>query len=142
MQRVHQGTVSSAQEGHTTPEEGYLSKAAGINNRDQRRGERPFFDRMIREVDGKVVHGKEVWIAGTDGLYPRPRGARPPNEQPTRCPLWNPRVDGKPRQQAMFDYADRLSPAGAFYVAADVWTKKTGKDWGLGKVFGAFQSLN
>ena len=142
MQRVHQGTVSSAQEGHTTPEEGYLSKAAGINIRDQRRGERPFFDRMIREVDGKVVHGKEVWIAGTDGLYPRPRGARPPNEHPTRFPLWNPRVDGKPRQQAMFDYADRLSPAGAFYVAADVWTKKTGKDWGLGKVFGAFQSVN
>jgi hypothetical protein len=41
----------------------------------------------------------------------------------------------------MFDYADRLSPTGAFYVAADVWTKKNGKDWGLGKVFGAFQSV-
>jgi hypothetical protein len=41
----------------------------------------------------------------------------------------------------MFDTADCLAPSGAFYVAADVWTKKNGKDWGLGKVFGAFHSV-
>jgi hypothetical protein len=28
----------------------------------------------------------------------------------------------------------------AFYVAADVWTRKGGEAWGLGKIFGAFRS--
>jgi len=40
------------------------------------------------------------------------------------------------RQQAMFAASDALSPS-AFYVAADVWSRKKGQ-WGLGKVFGAF----
>jgi hypothetical protein len=69
-------------------------------------------------------------------------------EHSTLLFLWNPRVAAVRRQRAMFDKADRLSPAGAFYVAADVWslllllwTKKNGKDWGLGKEFESFSQL-
>ncbi len=90
----------------------------------------PFYDRMIRAC--AVVQNREAWKPGTNGLYLRPRGARPPNEHSTRLPFWNPRVAGVRWQRAMFDTADCLSPTGAFYVAADVWTKKNGNDWGLG----------
>ena len=99
----------------------------------------PFYDRPIRAYG--VVSQREAWKPGTDGLYPRPRGARPPTEHSRRVPVWNPRVEGVRRQQAMLDTADRLSPAGAFYIAADALTKKNGQDWGLAKVFGAFHSV-
>ena len=43
-------------------------------------------------------------------------------------------------QQAMFQIADSLSP-NAFYIAADDWTRKQGKEWGIGKRFGAFRDV-
>jgi hypothetical protein len=67
----------------------------------------PFYERLIRACG--VVPQREAWKPGTDGLYPRPRGARPPTEHSTRLPVWNPRVEGVRRQQAMLDTADRLS---------------------------------
>ncbi len=39
----------------------------------------------------------------------------------------------------MFQIADNLSPS-AFYIAADDWTRKDGKKWGIGKRYGAFCS--
>ncbi len=83
--------------------------------------------------------GATPWIPGTLGLYSRPRGAQPSSKWPTRFPVWNVRVDGLRRQQAMFQTADNIS-AQAFYIAADEWTRKDGQDWGIGKLFGAFRS--
>jgi hypothetical protein len=54
-------------------------------------------------------------------------------------PIWNAKCPGMKRQEAMFTLADRISPD-AFYIAADEWTRKDGNDWGVGKLFGAFQS--
>ena len=66
------------------------------------------------------------------------------------------RMEGKgwQQQQAMFHAADIIEQNGAtggartcsdlgssaFYVVADVWTRKGGNAWGLGKIFGAFRS--
>ena len=57
-------------------------------------------------------------------------------------------------QQAMFSAADLIEQSerttvkmqsgweqpSPFYVAADVWTRKAGGGWGLGKIFGAFET--
>jgi hypothetical protein len=57
-------------------------------------------------------------------------------------------------QQAMFSAADSiersartaattqcsLGQATIFYVAADVWTRKSGEGWGLGQIYGAFET--
>jgi hypothetical protein len=40
----------------------------------------------------------------------------------------------------MFQVADNISTS-AFYIAADDWTRKDGKDWGIGKKYGAFRSV-
>ena len=87
------------------------------------------------------VQGSTPWEPGTTGLYPFPRGAK--SSRSSDClnslPLWNVRVGGLKPQQAMFDTADSLQP-NAFYVAADDWTKRDGKTWGIGKRYGAFSS--
>ena len=41
--------------------------------------------------------------------------------------------------EAMFQVADNLSNS-AFYIAADDWTRKAGKEWGIGKRFVAFHN--
>ena len=93
---------------------------------------------MSRRIVLRTAAGSATpWIPGTLGLYSRPRGAQPSSKWPTSFPVWNVRVDGLRRQQAMFQTADNLS-AQAFYIAADEWTRKDGQDWGIGKLFGAF----
>ena len=76
------------------------------------------------------------------GLYPLPRGASPPSSLSCQkaFPLWKVRIEGMAPQQAMFQIADNLSPH-AFYIAADDWTRKQGKEWGVGKRFGAFRDV-
>ena len=71
------------------------------------------------------------WKPGTMGLYSPPRGSKPPGSSTWQCtlPIWKVRVDGLKPQQAMFQIADNLSPS-AFYIAADDWTRKDGKEWG------------
>ena len=106
-------------------------------------------DRRIA-VKGEI-RGASPWVPGTQGLYPRPTNAQRSNLHPTSFPVWNPRVSGMGWQQAMFSVADsieQLNRAGesgsvqpsTFYVAADVWTRKQGESWGLGKIFGAFET--
>ena len=122
---------------------GTASRQPGSNSSDKNTHIPPSApppDRLIRLCVPPT--GKEGWRPGAGGLYPRPRGASPFGTTPYCLPIWNPKTEGVGRQQAMFDIADGLSPSGAFYVAADVWTKRDGKDWSLGKVFGAFQSAN
>ena len=85
--------------------------------------------------------GSTPWKPGTMDLYPLPRGTKPPsssNWQQT-LPLWKVRVEGLKPQQAMFQVADNLFPS-AFYIAADDWTRQDGKEWGIGKRYGAFRS--
>jgi hypothetical protein len=74
------------------------------------------------------------WIPGTMGLYPRPKGASAPNIATWQksFPLWKVIVDGMKPQQAMFQTADNLS-FNAFYTAADDWTQRDGRTWGIGK---------
>ena len=81
------------------------------------------------------------WKPGTMGLYSPPRGSKPSGSLTWQCtlPIWKVRVDGLKPQQAMFQIADNLSPS-AFYIAADDWTRKDGKEWGIGKRYGAFRS--
>jgi len=80
------------------------------------------------------------WIPGTQGLYPRPTGASAPGSATWQksFPLWKVRVDGLKPQQAMFQTADTLS-LNAFYIAADDWTQRDGRTWGIGKRYGAFR---
>jgi hypothetical protein len=40
----------------------------------------------------------------------------------------------------MFQAADNLSPS-AFYIAADDWARREGKEWGISKRYGAFCSV-
>ena len=40
----------------------------------------------------------------------------------------------------MFQIADNLS-SNAFYIAADDWTRRNGKEWGTGKGFSAFRDV-
>ena len=111
-----------------------------------------FLDRKI------VVKGASPvatpWVPGTEGLYPRPKGAHRSEVQAPAFPIWNLHEKGKCWQQAMFLAADRIEQAQresanvngvkfkspTLYVAADVWTRKNGKEWGLGKIFGAFRN--
>ena len=80
--------------------------------------------------DATVASSLTPWIPGTQGLYPRfGRGN-------AKFPLWNARVEGMRRQQALFALSDQIC-SNAFYVAADVWTPSN-KGWKLGKIFGAF----
>jgi hypothetical protein len=74
------------------------------------------------------------WNAGTQGLYPRPKGALSPNTSAWQesFPLWKVRVDGLEPQQAMLQIADNLS-SNSFYIAADDWTHRNGRIWGIGK---------
>ncbi len=51
---------------------------------------------------------------------------------------WKVRVDGLKPQQAMFQTADTLC-FNAFYIAADDWTQRDGRIWGIGKRYGAFR---
>ena len=69
------------------------------------------------------------WKPGTMGLYSPPRGSKPSGSLTWQCtlPIWKVRVDGLKPQQAMFQIADNLSPS-AFYIAADDWTRKDGKE--------------
>jgi hypothetical protein len=39
----------------------------------------------------------------------------------------------------MFQVADNLTSS-AFYIAVDDWTRRDGKEWGIGKGYGAFCS--
>jgi hypothetical protein len=51
-------------------------------------------------------------------------------------------VEGLKPQQTMFRVADNISKS-AFYIPAEDWTRKDGKDFGVGPVgerFGAFCS--
>jgi hypothetical protein len=85
------------------------------------------------------------WIPGTKGLYPRPRGSQLVGSSawqqiPPAATLWNVRVEELRPQEAIFQVADNLS-TNAFYIAADDWTRKDGKDWGIGKRYGAFRSV-
>ena len=88
-----------------------------------------------------IALGATPWTPGTMNLYPLPRGTNPPGSPMWQhtLPLWKVRVEGLKPQQAMFQIADNLSP-GAFYIAADDWTRKNGKEWGIGKRYGAFRS--
>jgi len=76
------------------------------------------------------------------GLYPLPIGAQPSGSPAWQqnLPLWKVWVDGLKPQQAMFQIADNLSSS-AFYIAADDWTRKNGKEWGIGKRYGAFRTV-
>ena len=101
-----------------------------------------------------AIPGASPWTPGTQGLYPRPIGAQRSDVQATSFPVWNTRVRGLGWQQAMFNAADSIEQSAraaattqcglgqpsTFYVAADVWTRKSGEGWGLGKTFGAFES--
>ena len=80
--------------------------------------------------DPVAIPGLAPWTPGTLGLYPNFGSGD------AQLPLWNVRVDGMRRQQAMFALADRISQS-AFYMAADVWSYLD-KSWKLGKIFGAF----
>ena len=84
--------------------------------------------------------GLTPWVPGTSALYVPPTRGLPPEAQQT-FPVWNVKQAGVGWQQAMFTAADRISLS-AFYVAADVWTKKGTTDWALGKIFGAFSSAS
>lgn len=100
------------------------------------------------------IPGASPWTPGTQGLYPRPLGAQRSDVQASSFPVWNTRVRGLGWQQAMFSAADSIEQSAraaattqcglgqpsTFYVAADVWTRKPGEGWGLGKTFGAFAS--
>ena len=99
----------------------------------------------------REIPGASPWTPGTQGLYPRPTGAQRSDLQPMTFPVWNTRARGMGWQQAMFSAADAIeqsSRAGesgsvqpsTFYVAADVWTRKKGESWGLGKIIGAFET--
>ena len=74
----------------------------------------------------RVVPGLTPWIPGTQGLYPRFLPVAAPVHGIPQFPVWNARIAGMQRQQAMFQLADEIEkqdPArGAFYVAADVWS--------------------
>ena len=83
--------------------------------------------------------GATPWIPGTQALYPRPRGVQPSAGWPTSLPIWKVRVQGLKSQEALFRVADNISST-AFYIAADEWTRKDGKKWGVGKRFGAFRN--
>ena len=83
--------------------------------------------------------GITPWVPGTQPLYPRPRGAHFSPGWPESLPIWRVRVNGLKPQAAMFRVADNISPT-AFYIAADEWTRKDGKQWGVGKIFGAFRN--
>lgn len=112
----------------------------------------PVNDRRI--VLKSEIPGSLPWTPGTQALYPRPIGAQRSDAQATSFPVWNPRVRGIGRQQAMFLAADSIdhsnrgiantesgpSQPPTFYMAADVWTRKPGGSWGLGKIFGAFEN--
>ena len=99
-------------------------------------------DRVInRMITTKDIPETTPWKPGTLGLYPRPLSMEMSKEQNTSFPIWNAKQPGFKRQDAMFLSADKISP-NAFYVAADEWTRKDGKDWGVGKLFGAFQSAS
>ncbi len=49
------------------------------------------------------------------------------------------RKPGLKLQETTFQVADNIAND-AFYIAADVWSRKDGKTWGVGKKFGAFSS--
>ncbi len=55
-----------------------------------------------------AAYGATPWIPGTVGLYSRPKGAQPSSDWPTKFPVWNVRIDGLKRQQAMFQTADNI----------------------------------
>ena len=113
---------------------------------------RPVADRRI--MLKRELPGSSPWTPGTQALYPRPTGAQRSDVQATSFPVWNPRMRGVGRQQAMFQAADSIEQStrqaavaesdppqpSTFYVAADVWTRKPGESWGLGKIFGAFET--
>ena len=86
------------------------------------------------------IPGLAPWVPGTTGLYARPSGSVPPGEKMCAFPVWNIKEQGVRLQQAMFNASDRIAHS-AFYVAADVWTKKQPSTWAVGKVFGAFGSV-
>ena len=86
-----------------------------------------------------VLSGITAWKPGTLGLYARPRGAQDPGSWPTALPIWKVRVDGLKPMEAMFQFADNITQS-ALYIAADDWTRKAGKEWSVGKRFGAFNS--
>ena len=86
------------------------------------------------------IPGLTPWVPGTTGLYARPPGAAPAGGQVCAFPVWNIKAQGMKLQQAMFRASDGIANS-AFYVAADVWTKKQMSLWAVGKVFGAFANV-
>jgi hypothetical protein len=72
-------------------------------------------------------------------LYSRPTEAQSSQDWPTKFPIWNMRKPGLKLQETTFQAADNIAKD-AFYIAADVWSRKDGKTWGVGKKFGAFSS--
>ena len=144
-----QASTAGTQSGEGSPASALLSPSCPVKTCPQGRLPPTVADRKII-VKGKIP-GASPWTPGAQGLYPRPTGAQRSDLHPTSFPVWNTRVRGMGWQQAMFSAADsieQLNRAGeccsvkpsTFYVAADVWTRKGGGSWGLGKIFGAFKS--
>ena len=79
------------------------------------------------------------WIPGTMDLYSRPTEAQSSQDWPTKFPIWNMRKPGLKLQETTFQVAYNIAKD-AFYIAADVWSRKDGKTWGVGKKFGAISS--
>ncbi len=86
-----------------------------------------------------MPYGATPWIPGTVSLYSRLKGAQLSSDWQTKFSVWNVRIDGLKRQQAMFQTADNILLT-AFYTAADEWTSRDGQAWVIGKMFGAFRS--
>ncbi len=90
----------------------------------------------------RVVPDLHPWVPGTQGLYPKWAPVASPGDRDPQFPVWNVRVEGMRRQQAMFCMADEIEARthehSVFYIAADVWAKdKSG--WSAVKMYGAFR---
>ncbi len=82
----------------------------------------------------------EAWIYGPLSASQKGQPPGSPAWQHTLT-LWKIRVDGLKPQQAMLQVADNITSSG-FYITADDWTRQDGKEWGIGKRYGAFHSEN
>ena len=143
-----QGSAVDTQSGAGSPAPAPPSPGCMVEAYPQSKQSPATADRKI-VVKGEIP-GASPWTPGTQGLYPRPTGAQRSDLPPTSFPVWNTRARGMGWQQAMFSAADSIENSNraggggsaqslTFYVAADVWTRKKGASWGLGKIFGAFK---